>query len=307
MDRREFIKKTLSLGAAAVGYALLPETVGKLIAGEQAVGVPDIVAIKGGEAAEMFEAGIKAIGGMERFVKKGQKVVVKPNIGWDVAPEFAANTNPQLVAKIVEYCYKAGAEKVYVLDHTCDYGKNCYKNSGIEEAAKNAGAEVLNAGIPSMYVKVKNSNAKYLKETSIHKVVMESDVLINVPILKHHEGSGITIAMKNLMGIVWDRRIYHSLDLHHTISDFCFYKKPDLNIVDAYRVLTADGPRGTNDAKAVSLMKMQLISTDIVAIDAAASKIFGIEPSKVDYIKYAHEKKIGNMNIDTLNIKKISL
>lgn len=303
MDRREFLKTGLLLGLAA--SSSLVDSVQRLAAQESAA-MPDLVAIKDGSAEAMFDAGIKALGGMEKFVKKGQTVVVKPNIGWDKAPQYAANTNPMLVQRIVEHCFSAGAKKVYVFDHTCNEWKSCYRNSGIEEAAQKAGATMVPANSEKYYQEVKIPGSKVLKTTKLHELVLEADALINVPILKHHGGARLTIAMKNLMGIVWDRRFWHSSDLHQCIAEFPLLHKPVLNVVDAYLMLLRNGPRGGSEAD-VSMRKMQLISTDIVAIDAAATKIFGMEPQAVPYIKMAHELKLGNMNLDQLNIKRISV
>ena len=266
----------------------------------------DLVATKNGEPAAMFDAAIEAMGGMKTFVKKGQKVVVKPNIGWDVPPERAGNTNPQLVKRIIEHCMNAGAKEVYVFDNTCDNWQRCYKNSGIGSAAKEAGAKVAPGNAESYYHPVTISNGTNLRAAKEHELILESDVFINVPILKHHGGSRITVAMKNLMGIVWDRGEWHRSDLHQCIADYATYRKPDLNIVDAYNVMKQNGPRGvsTND---VVMMKAQLISADIVAVDTAAAKLFELNPDDIRHISIAAEKKIGRKDLENLNIKRITL
>lgn len=304
-DRREFIKKSVSMGVAA-GSALLLGKPGKLFGEEAASGVPDLVAVRNGEPDTMFNKAIELMGGMNKYVKKGQTVVVKPNIGWNKSPEVGANTNPLLVKTVVEHCLQAGAKKVYVFDNVAysstGMADQCYKNSGIEDAAKSAGALVTPADNEKYFHKVKVPG-KSLKKTAVHELVMESDVLINIPVLKNHRGTHLTIAMKNLMGIVWDRLAYHSADLDQCIADFCLYKKPTLNIVDAYRVMMKDGPQGSTPENAV-LKKALLISEDIVAIDAAATKIFGMKPEEVRYIKMANALGIGNMNLNELKIKK---
>jgi uncharacterized protein (DUF362 family) len=306
MNRREFLKKSLSMGVAAAGTLFLEGNFNKLFAGESAEGIPDLVAVKGGEPEDMFKEGIKAIGGIERFVKKGQVVLVKPNIGWDQMPEVGANTNPKLVQEIVEQCFKAGASKVYMFDRTCDYWESCYTKSGMREVAKKTGAELLSGDKLSDYRRVVVNGAKVLKETKIHRLLEECDVFINVPILKHHSSTRLSIAMKNLMGVVWDRDFYHMRNLDTAIAEFCLYKKPHLNIVDAYRVMMKYGPRGIGTAN-TAVMKTLLISPDIVAIDAAAAMVFGAKPEEIRYIKAAHELKIGNMNIGDLNVKKINI
>ena len=140
------------------------------------------------------------------------------------------------VKRIVEHCVKAGAKTVYVFDHTCNNHQRCYANSGIEDAAKAAGATIVPAHAKTYYKDISIAKAEVLKSVKVHEKILESDVFINVPVLKHHGSSHLSVAMKNLMGIVWDRGFYHGNGLHQCIADFCLFRKPDLNIVDAYRV-----------------------------------------------------------------------
>lgn len=261
----------------------------------------DLAAIKGGEPDAMFDEAIKSLGGMNRFVKKGQTVVVKPNIGWDVSPERAGNTNPALVKQIIKHCFDAGAKDVYVFDHTCDNWNKCYSNSGIERAVKDANAKIVSGASESYYQDVTIKHGKKLKKTKVHELILESDVFINVPILKNHSSADLTIGMKNLMGNVWDRGYWHSNDLHQCIADFASWKKPDLTVVDAYFVMKKNGPRGVSKDDVVTL-KSQIVSTDIVAADAAAAKLFGKNPEDIDHIRIADEMKIGTMKLDKLSI-----
>lgn len=303
MKRRDFLKSIYKT-SSFIGAGLLLGNLDELLFAQETNF--DIVATKGGEPDIMFDKGIEALGGMKRFITKGQKVVVKPNIGWDAVPERGANTNPKLVSRIIEHCYNAGAKEVFVLDHTCDEWQRCYRNSGIEKAAKEANAKVVPANSESYYQEVLIPQGKVLKKTKEHEVILSSDVFINVPVLKNHGGTTLTIAMKNLMGNVWDRRYWHRNDLHQCIADFATYRKPTLNIVDAYYVMRTNGPRGitTDD---VTLMKSQLISTDIVAVDTAATKLFGLNPNDIKYINIAAEMKVGRKDIENLKIKRITV
>ncbi len=305
MKRRDFIKRSfgagfaVSVGAGAIG------NYGSLLASQ--ILPPqnyDLAAVKGGEPAKMFDLAIDAFGGMKKYVAKNQTVVVKPNIGWDVKPEGAANTNPKLVTRIIEHCFEAGAKDVYVFDHTCDNWQSCYSNSGIEKAVKDAGGKMVPGNSESYYHEIDISGGKKLVKSKVHELILESDVFINVPVLKHHSGARLTIAMKNLMGIVWDRGYWHSNDLDQCIADFPFGIKPDLNIVDAYQVLTKRGPRGVTVDDVVPY-KSLLISKDIVAVDAAASKIFGHEPDDIGYIRIADSMKLGTKDLSKLSIKRI--
>lgn len=254
----------------------------------------------------MYRRAIQEMGGMQRFVKRGQRVVVKPNIGWDVPPDRAANTNPDLIGAIVKDCLDAGASRVFVFDNTCDNWQRCYQNSGIEEAVRRAGGQMVPGNLERYYRDVEIPGAQRLKTAKVHEAILDNDVFINVPVLKHHGSTTVTIAMKNLMGIVWDRRYWHRNDLHQCIADFCTYSKPTLNIVDAYLVMTKNGPKGTSTAD-LSLMKSLLVSTDIVAIDAASALIFGTQPENIGHIKIGDEMKIGKMDLSGLNIKRVAV
>jgi uncharacterized protein (DUF362 family) len=254
----------------------------------------------------MFDKAIQSLGGMKTFVKKGAKVVVKPNIGWDVVPERAANTNPKLVKRIIEHCFNSGAKDVYVFDNTCDYWTKCYQNSGIEKAVKDAGGKLVPGNTESYYHEVKVKDGKRLKETKVHELILESDCFINVPILKSHSSAKLTVSMKNLMGVIWDRGYWHKNDLHQCIADFATFSKPQLNVVDAFNVMMQRGPRGVS-VEDVENMKSLIVSKDIVAADAAAAKLFGIEPEKIGYIKLAADFKIGRMDLDKMNINRIKI
>ncbi len=306
MKRRVFIRNGVYSSIAAT-TALAFGNLQQLFAFRGTPGLPyDMVAVKNGEPDVMFDKAIESLGGMGTFVKQGQKVVVKPNIGWDVSPDRAGNTNPLLIKRIIEHCFNAGAKEVYVFDNTCDEWSKCYKTSSIENYAKEAGAKVVPGNSESYYHEVSIPNGKKLKTAKVHELILESDVFINVPVLKHHSSTNLSIAMKNMMGIVWDRRYWHQNDLNQCIADYPTFRKPDLNVIDAYRVMMKNGPRGVSLSDVVTF-KSQILSTDIVAADAAAAKIFGSEPEDIPYIVKAAELGIGTYNLDSLNINRIKL
>lgn len=266
----------------------------------------DLVAVKGGEPDIMFDKAIESLGGMKQFVSKGQTVVVKPNIGWDVVPEKGANTNPKLVTRLIQHCFNAGAKDVFVFDHTCDNWVKCYKNSGIESAAKSAGAKVVSGETEGYYQEVEVPRGKSLRRAKVHELMLSSDVVINVPVLKVHDGTKATIAMKNLMGVVWDRHYWHRNDLHQCIADFATYCKPALNVVDAYTVMNSNGPRGVSIDDVV-VMKSLLVSRDMVTADAASAKLLGFEPETIGHIRIANGMKAGIMDLSKLSINRIKL
>lgn len=305
MRRRDFIKK--SAGAGMVAGAVFSIGGFKSFRAVKENDKYDMVAVMGGNPDAMFDLGIQELGGIGTFVRKGQTVVVKPNIGWDVIPELAANTNPLLVKRIIEHCLKAGAKDVYVFDHTIDNGVNCYKNSGIEKAAKSAGAKVVPAISEKYFQEVEIPGGIKLKKTKVHELILEADVFINVPVLKDHNSTRMTCCLKNMMGVVWDRGFWHANNLNQCIVDYAlFHKKPALNIIDCYNVLVKHGPQGVSKADVVQ-MKSQIITTDWVAGDTAASKMLGVETSRIEYIPMAHKLGLGNMEIDQLNIKRIKM
>ncbi len=301
MDRREFIKRS-SLAALAAGSfgsiaSILPNSF-------QEQTNYDLVAVKGGEPDVMFDKAISSLGGIKKFVKKGQTVTVKPNIGWDVVPEKAACTNPKLVSRIIKLCFEAGAKDVYVFDHTCDSWTRCYSSSGIEKASKDAGAKIVSGASEGYYQNVSIKKGKNLKSAKVHELVLNADVFINVPVLKEHGSSRLTAGMKNLMGAVWDRGYWHGNNLHQCIADFATYRKPDLTVVDAYNVMMKNGPRGRSKDDLI-LMKSLIVSTDIVAADTAAAKLFGVNPDEIEYINYAAELNVGTKDLSKLKIKRI--
>ena len=271
MDRRDFLKTVAITGAALTiqhseAMEVLTQTINKANGAN-----PDLVAVMGGEPEAMFRRAISELGGMKQFVKPGQKVVVKPNIGWDKVPELAGNTNPKLVAEIVKQCFAAGAKEVTVFDHTCDDWK----------------------------------------KAKVHEAILNCDVWINVPILKNHGGANLTISMKNHMGIVWDRGFFHQNDLQQCIADICtLQKKAALNVVDAYRIMKTNGPRGRS-ASDVVLAKGLFISPDIVAVDTAAAKFFNqvreMPLDTVGHLAKGEALKVGTMNLDKLNVKRIKM
>ena|ERR1035437_82051 len=310
MKRRDFFKS-----AAVVGLASIFKTsaFGSIVSGSKIAvkSEPDLVAVMGGEPAAMLIRAIKELGGIGHYVKKGDKVVIKPNIGWDKRPELAANTNPELISALIKLCKSAGASEVIVFDHTCQDWKKCYTNSGIEKAVLAAGGIMVPANDDSYYREVELPRGVNLKKAKIHHALLECDVWFNVPILKHHGGAKNSISMKNLMGIVSDRGVFHKNDLHQCIADIStFHKKPALNIVDAYRIMKSNGPQGKTEADVV-MLKSLIVSPDFVAVDTASMKLFSqVQPTNIKDVRYialAEKLKVGTQDLDKLNMKKIKL
>jgi uncharacterized protein (DUF362 family) len=310
MKRRDFLRTSVVASAAlSLNFEGLQAALASNTAAVEAV--PDLVAVMGGEPEIMLDKALEALGGIGKYIKKGQKVVIKPNIGWDRSPELAGNTNPLLIKALVKRCLTAGASKVTVFDHTCDDWQKCYKSSGIEAAVKEAGGIVLPGNDERYYKSVTIPGGVKIKEAKIHEALLEADAWINVPILKNHGGAKFSCAMKNLMGIVWDRRVFHSNDLQQCIADLCaLQKKPVLNIVDAYRMMHQNGPQGKSAAD-VATIKSMLASTDIVAIDTAALGLFNqvkkLDMAAIGHISKGETLKLGTTDLEKLNIKRIKV
>ena len=318
MNRRNFLK-TAVVGTAAAATAPVWEN--SLFAAEETAESSkplDMIAIYGGSPVEMFKKGIAEMGGMERFVKKGQRVILKPNIGWDRGPEFGANTDPDLVGYVTKICLELGAKEVLCFDKTCGNDwQNRYKMSGIKDAVEKNGGKMVDGQSDAMFEEQEIPKGVVLKKADVHKLAINPDVFINMPVLKNHSGTKITCALKNYMGCIRDRQFWHRNNLPQCIADFATYQKTTLTIVDAYRVMLEHGPRG-NDPKFTTVAKYQIISTDMVAADVAATQIFATVAKQakmgkaytvdeITYLALAEKAGVGTMDLKKINMKRITM
>ncbi len=308
MNRRDFLKAMTLAGATAIVDL---RSAGRVLAQSNNTKPVDLVAIMGGEPVAMLDRMLAEYGGIARWVKNGSKVVIKPNIGWDRVPEMAADTNPDLVAALVKRCLAAGASEVKVFDHTCHDWVKSYANSGIKAAVEAAGGVMVPGNDESYYTEVDLPKGVKLKKAKIHKALLECDVWFNVPIMKHHGGARMSLSMKNYMGIVWDRKVFHSTDLQQCIADVATWeKKPALHIIDGYRAMLQNGPQGKTLDDSI-VLKALLASTDPVAVDTAAVKMFAqaktMDINAVTHISKAQSLGLGTMDIDKLNVRRIKI
>ncbi len=307
MDRREFLKTLAGYGAAAGAGLIFGRP--RLLFGQDRSGTGpyDLVAVRGASPERMFREGIAAFGGMAAFVKTGSVVVIKPNASWSMEPERGATTNPRLVGEIVKHCVEAGAGKVYVLDHTIDHWERAYEVTGIKRYTELEGGQIVPGNSKGYYHEVNVPGGSVLASVMVHELLIEADVCINVPILKHHGSTRVTSALKNLMGVVWDRNYYHRRGLNQCIADFPLFRAPTLNVIDADMVMMSGGPRGSSHLSSLEQKGVQILSTDIVAADTAAVKTWGTDPSSVPYIGMAEKHLLGSSNLDSLNIRRLVL
>ena len=293
MDRRKFMK--------IVGFCSLftPVWLRELFAAQG----PTVAVAQGTDHAGITRKAIAALGGMQQFVKPGHTVVVKPNIGWDRSPEFAATTNPAVVKAVVEECLKAAAKKVKVFDRTCNDPRRCYASSGIQAALKGMrNVEVKH--LEEERYKTVALNGKVLKEWELYGEALAADVYINVPVAKHHGLSRLTLGMKNVMGIMGGRRGAIHKNIDQALADVNAAFKSHLTIIDATRILTAHGPQGGNLAD-VRVLNQVIASTDMVAADAYATTLFGLKPADIAVTRTAYQRGLGEMNLEKMRIVRV--
>jgi len=306
LTRRQFIKGAATATAIPFMLDTLP-FYGTLA---HASGEADLVIAKNGSPSRLLQAAMTPLGGMGRFVKKGQRVVIKANIAWARTPEQACTNNPELLSALIKMCYEAGAKRVAVWDHTCDNYQFCFSRSGLKEAGQKAGADVLSGHGRNVYKQVEIPKGKKLKTAEVLRDVLETDVFINFPIPKHHFATEVTLGMKNFIGIVWDMELLHKIDLHQCIADINTLRKPDLVVMDAIRILTTNGPKGPGKTEDIGEV---ITSTDIVAADAYAATFFKhpktgkpFRPEEVKFVKLASDLGLGEIDLAKVRVKKVS-
>ena len=234
-------------------------------------------------------------------VYKGDRVVIKPNIGWDRTPEMAACTNPEVVKTLVELVLGAGAKKAIVIDNTTNQAKRCYVRSGIQEAVKQAGGDML--FVDDYRVKKMALKGEWLKEWEIVQDVVESDLIINAPIAKHHSLCRLTLGGKNWLGATAGARNQFHQSLDKTIVDLSAFFKPRLTVLDAYRILVRNGPQGGR-ASDTELRKTVIAGTDPVAVDVSAASLCGVGPNELPYLGLARDRGLGQTDLGKVRFEK---
>jgi len=292
MDRRDFIKDM------ALGSLLLKLAPGLIT---QNPGQPDLAFVQGNSPAAITKEAIALLGGLNRFVAKGDVVMVKPNIGWDRTPEMAACTNPEIIKTLVEMSLAAGAKKVVVMDNTTNQAQRCYIRSGIQEAAKAAGADV--PFVNPRRVKKMAIKGEWLKEWEVIQDFVEVDKIINVPIVKHHSLCRATLGMKNWLGAIGGSRNQLHQKLDQAMIDLAAFFKPTLTVLDAYRILVRNGPQGGRPSD-TKLMKTVVAGVDYVAVDAMGASFLEIPPQELPYLRLGKEKGLGEFQLEKLRIEK---
>lgn len=306
MDRRKFIKKSVGYTAYAALGLILP---GVFKGSAKADQLPDIVVANGSPGASA-RAVVNALGGMGRFVKSGDRVVIKPNMSFPNPPDWATTTHPEVVLELASMCLQAGAVGVVVLDNPLRNTELCLERSGIRRALETLpGSRTEGIESERFFKEVRIPEGVELSSTMIMKQVLEADVLIAAPVAKSHSATGLSLSMKGMMGLIYNRSDLHlSMDLNTAVVDLCTVLKPQLTVIDVSRLLTSGGPGGPG--KVITMNKI-IGSTDMVAADAATVQIgtwYGrkFKARQVKHIRMAHERGLGNMDIDRQIVKEIN-
>ena len=298
---RQFVA---SSAAATVAAGALRGAVGPGMAVahyKNPAGAPDAIAE---EARRLTRAAIDALGGMGRFVSRGNAVWVKPNIGWNRAPEQAACSDPDVVATVVELCFKAGAAKVTVGDNPCVSPVESFARSGIQAAALKAGARCFY--MDERRFRRMAIGGRVLREWEVYAEAVEADRLINIYIPKQHSLTKASLGMKNLMGLAGGARNRFHQDIARTLADLARFLHPQLVVVDAVRVLAANGPTGGNLSD-VRRRDTVAAGVDQVAMDAFGAGLLGLRPEEIDSISEAHARGLGTMDYRALGLAMVEV
>jgi uncharacterized protein (DUF362 family) len=298
MTRRKFLKTTAA--GIALGLVGRPSFL-------EAKEDYDLVAISGEPVAATRKA-LEAMGGVSRFVKKGQHVVLKPNMSFSRTPDFSATTHPLVVATVAQACIEVGAQQVLILDHTLQRPEPCLERTGIRDACKDIpGVHVFALQEKKFFREIKVPQGKVLERVEVMKEILDSQVLINIPVAKSHSATGVSLGMKGLMGMIWDRESFHSqYNINQAIADLGTVIKPQLTLLDATRALASGGPGGPGEVKKPNLI---IAGIDPVAVDSYGVSVVpwygqNFKGRQVEHLLAAHQRGLGKIDLDQLKILK---
>jgi uncharacterized protein (DUF362 family) len=285
MTRREFLKAAVASSFYFAARRVFPASL---------VARPDVGIAAGTDYEKAVTKAIDLLGGIAAFVKPGDTVVVKPNIGWNVPPELKATTDPIVVRTIVHLCFQAMASKVYVFDRSVANSKLTYVTSGIQKAAEEAGAKVFHVDevTDATYKRISIPDARYLKESLVNKYVLESDVFINVPIAKTHGLAGLTLSMKNLMGITGDQRGKWHWQIDDALADINRAVKSKLVLIDASSIMLRNGPTG-GSMSYLKRLDTFIAASNVVSADVEAARLFGRSAKDLPYVMEGAKDGLG--------------
>ena len=304
MNRRNFLQQVLVWSSGIIITEPIFRITAEMMAAEA---VPPILSIGNGkDYSSLVAAVLRPLGGMAAFVKPGDIVVVKPNMGWDRRPEQGANTHPEIVRAVVEHAIKAGAKKVLIFDRTCNEKRRCYVNSGIKSALDSIGSNKVQCRYidKRKFIPVNIEKGKSITKWSFYKDALQADCYINLPVAKHHSLAKLTLGLKNTMGVIGGNRGKIHSNMGQNLADLNTVIRSNLTIIDATRILLRNGPQG-GSIKDVKVLDTVLASPDPVAADAYATTLFGLNPEQIDSTRAAAEMGLGEMNLDKIDIRTV--
>ena len=298
ITRREFLKTAVA--GVALGLTARPTF-------SHAKDEYDLTVISGEPAAATRKA-LEAMGGISRFVKKGQRVVLKPNMSFANPPEWGSTTHPLVVATVAQACIEVGAQRVVVLDYPLRRAELCLERSGIREACKRLkGVHVLALEEKKFFREIKVPQGKVLERVEVFKELLDSQVLINLPVAKSHPATGVSLGIKGLMGLIWDRGSFHAqYNINQALADLATAIKPQLTLLDATRALVSGGPGGPGDVQKPNLI---IAGIDPVAVDSYGVTVapwYGqnFKGRQVEHLLAAYQRGLGKIDVEQLKIFK---
>ena len=300
LTRRQFIKGSLVL-MAAPGIVIPPSGVHS--AGLEQAKVPEISISEGGDPFATTVSCIEKLGGMSAFMSRGDSVLLKPNIGWDRRVEQGANTHPEVVRAVGEMCLEAGAGRVVILDRTCNDARRSYRNSGMQDMVKNLSDRRISLDFvrENRFLKTDIPRGVVIKKWPLYEEALKADVIINIPVAKHHSISRLTLGMKNLMGLMGGNRgLFHS-GIGQKLADLTSVLEPGLTVLDATRIMVRNGPTGGR-LEDVKILNRVAASSDPVAIDAYGATLFGVAPGDLSFVTAAYRMGLGEMDLQKVRM-----
>ena len=311
-SRRQFLKTAAGL---AITTGVSPGLMGITSASgaEETSEKVDLSVVKSASPEAATVAAVEALGGIGKFVKSGDVVVIKPNMAFPNPPGWGSTTSPDVVLAIVKLCIDAGARSILLIDHPMGRAEQCLARTGIAAACEKLGSKKVRVSMEMEqrdYKEVKLEKARALEKTQVHKALLRADAFINIPVAKSHSATGVSFGMKNIMGLIWDRvYIHQEIDLNQGIADLSTFIKPSLIVVDATKILTTRGPEGPGRTVELNTVVAGVdpVATDSYAVTLSRWNGRGYEPADVKHIAAASAMKLGEMDLDKANIKNMEI
>jgi uncharacterized protein (DUF362 family) len=298
------VRRTFGRPGASATPTGSPTATGSADASKTPAAPPDLAVARGDDPTANTTLAVAMLGGMERFVRRGDRVVVKPNILTAKEPQFAATTNPSVVAAVVRMCWEAGAADVTVLDNPTAPPRQAYTVSGIAKAVSDVDGRMKVLSDRDFEL-IEVPGAKRLASWPLVTDIFEADAVVNIPCAKNHGLAGLTMSMKNLMGIMGGHRGQVHQSFADKIVDLNSLVKPQLIVLDATRLLVRNGPSG-GSLSDVRPGRTIVAGTNAVSVDAYGSTLFGRGARSLEYVRLAEKRGLGSADLDTLAIEERS-